>query len=86
MSFALRNSLRAVSRRPASTRVTQRTFSTENPALQKYMEADKALAHHAAGECDPPGHKISINFFSQRPLISGEKLGETQSYSYGWLV
>lgn len=62
MSFALRNSLRAVARRPASIRVTQRTFSTEHTALQKYMEADKALAHHAARECDPPGHKINIDF------------------------
>jgi hypothetical protein len=86
MSFALRNSLRAVSRRPASTRVTHRTFATEHAALQKYMEADKALAHHAAGECDPSGHKISLDFFPQRPLISGEKLGETQPYSYGWLI
>jgi len=50
MSFVLRNSARAVGRRPASTRATLRTFSTENTALQKYLEADKALTHHAARE------------------------------------
>lgn len=50
MSFALRNSVRAVARRPASTRATLRTFTTENTALQKYLETDKALAHHAARE------------------------------------
>jgi len=54
LSFALRNSFRAAVRGPARNRATSRTFSmtSENAALQKYLEADKALAHHAAEASD----------------------------------
>ncbi|KIM48302.1 hypothetical protein M413DRAFT_227588 [Hebeloma cylindrosporum] len=60
MSFALRNSVRAVARRPASARASRRTFATaslrtsatEHPAALKLNEADKALAHHAAQASD----------------------------------
>ena len=58
MSFAARNSLRSVARqapRFRSQAVRARTFAgaapTEGAALQKYLEAEKALGHHAAGEC-----------------------------------
>ncbi|KAJ3516367.1 hypothetical protein NLJ89_g1156 [Agrocybe chaxingu] len=54
MSFAARNSLRSLARaarvRPAATRSF--ATSTEGTALQKYLEADKALQHHAAETTD----------------------------------
>lgn len=54
MSFAARNTLRSVARQAPRFRVQARSRAftaaapTEGAALQKYLEADKALTHHAA--------------------------------------
>ncbi|KAF8971476.1 cytochrome c oxidase, subunit VIa [Flammula alnicola] len=53
MSFAVRNSFRTVARAARSRNNSSIATAAENgAALEKFLEADKALAHHAAEASD----------------------------------